>query len=70
MNQREAKELACWLAAGWIRAVHEGGADLHRMDGSGEVLDPDGADAVQVSAALAELIEELERRGAGRAKRA
>lgn len=57
MDARTAKREACWLAATLIRSTIEVGWDL--SDGHGYTDD----EATRVALGLADLIEELERRG-------
>lgn len=57
MDKRTAKRDACWLAATLVRSTMEVGWDL--SDGHGYT----DAEVVKVELALADLVEELERRG-------
>lgn len=60
LGKREARRLAASLAAGWIRASLDVGAEL--QDRSGDTLDPEGRDYGRVRDALDELLAELDTR--------
>lgn len=59
-GKREARRLAASLAAGWIRASLNAGAELTERDGS--TLDPESRDYGRVRDALDELLTELDAR--------
>lgn len=58
LGKREARRLAASLAAGWIRASLDVGAEITGRDG--KALDPESRDHEQIRDALDELLAELD----------